>query len=193
MTVLRIVNSIITTDPLLIAHIAQINRDPMGIGMNFEATATHLMLADPVERTSVKRKRIRTLNPSILSLAGREESGVDFQWHNRHEFKELTQDQKDELAAWRNTTVGKAAMESAKAKFKAKRDAKKQKKEGGRGNTGDLDDKDKGADILSNKKLHKKFQVAVAKASKKMVAALIEAEKAEVAAVDLSLEAAIKR
>ena len=41
--------------------------------------------------------------------------------------------------------------------------------------------------------MQKKFQSAVVKASKKTVAASIEADKAEVAAADLSLEAAIKR
>ena len=120
-------SSIITTDTLLVAHMAQINGDPMGLGMNFVAAATHLMLADPVERSKVKRKRLRNNNPSISSvLAGRGETGVDFRWYNRDEFKGLDQDQKDELAAWRATAVDKAAMESTKAKFKAKRDAKKQ-------------------------------------------------------------------
>ena len=41
--------------------------------------------------------------------------------------------------------------------------------------------------------MQKKFQAAVVKASKKMYAASMEAEKAEFAAEDLSLEAAIKR
>ena len=39
----------------------------------------------------------------------------------------------------------------------------------------------------------KKHQAAIAKATKKMCAALIEAEKAEVAAADMALEAAIQR
>ena len=192
--VLWMIGSIETTDPLLIAHIAQINGDPTGMGMNFEAAATHLMLADPVARSAVKSKRKRSGNPSISALAGRGETGVDFRWHNRNEFKALSSNQKDELSAWRNTASGKKAMEEAKATFKAKHDAKKQKQEGGGGNAGSGDDKAKEKeDILNNKKLQKKFQVAVAKASKKMVAASIEAEKAEVAAADLSLEAAIKR
>ena len=193
--VLWMIGSIDTTDPLLIAHIAQINGDPLGMGMDFKRAATHLMLADPVARSAVKSKRKRSGNPSILALAGRGETGVDFRWHNRNEFKALSSNQKDELSAWRNTASGKKAMEEAKATFKAKRDAKKQKQEGGGGNTGSGDDKAKKEkeDILNNKKLQKKFQVAVAKASKKMVAASIEAEKAEVAAADLSLEAAIKR
>ena len=68
-------------DPLLIAHIAQINGDPSGMG-NFEMAATHLMLADPVERTAVKRRRKDKWNPSISALTGRGESGVAFRWHN---------------------------------------------------------------------------------------------------------------
>ena len=50
--------------------------------MNFEGAATHSMLADPVEKSKVL-KRKRTSNPSISSaLAGRGETGVDFQWYN---------------------------------------------------------------------------------------------------------------
>ena len=61
--VLWLVESIVTVDPLLIAHIAAINGDPNGKGMDFELAATHLMLADPVERKAAllnnnsKRKR----------------------------------------------------------------------------------------------------------------------------------------
>ena len=161
--------------------------------MNFEGAATHSMLADPVEKSKVLKRKARTSNPSISStLAGRGGTGVDFRWYNRDEFKGLNQDQKDESSAWLTTAVGKAAMDAVKAKFKAKRDTKKQKQEGGGGNSGVGDDKAKGADILSNKKLQKKFQAAVVKASKKMVDASMEAKKAEVAAADLSLEAAIK-
>ena len=47
--ILWMVGSIITANPLLTAHIAQINGDPLGLGMNFEGAATHLMLADPIE------------------------------------------------------------------------------------------------------------------------------------------------
>ena len=93
-------NLIKTTDPSLIAHIAAINGDPNGMGMNFEKAATHLMLTDPVEKSSVKGKHRKRNHPTISSaLAGRGETGVDFRWHNRSEFKALTADQKDELSA----------------------------------------------------------------------------------------------
>ena len=47
--VLKLIASIMTSEPLLIAHILQVNADPGGLGANFEATAIHLMLAEPIE------------------------------------------------------------------------------------------------------------------------------------------------
>ena len=190
--VLWMVNSIKTTDSLLIAHIAAINGDPNGMGMNFEKAATHLMLADPIEKSMVKSRKKRN-HPTIFSaLSGRGETGVDFRWHNRSEFNALTADQKDKLSAWRETAQGKAAMNKARAEFNAKRKAKKLK-EGGESNNGGSDEKNNGANILGNKQVQKKFQKAVAKASKKIVAASIEAKKSQITAADSSLEAAIKR
>ena len=49
-------NSVQSIDALLNAHIANISQDPTGFGVNFEKTATHLMLADSVERTQTKQK-----------------------------------------------------------------------------------------------------------------------------------------
>ena len=69
------VTLIITTNPLLTAHIAAINGDPNGLENNFESAATHLMLADLTERHKVNSKR----GPSISSaLAGRGTTAVDF-------------------------------------------------------------------------------------------------------------------
>ena len=67
--------------------------------------------------------------------------------------------------------------------------AKKAKKEGESASSND----DKATEKKDNKKLQKKFQVSVAKAAKKMVAASMEIEKAEIAAADQQLDAAIKR
>ena len=73
--VLWLVGSIISTNPLLTAHIAGINGDPIGLGNNFEAVVTHLMLADPVEKYKLKGKRSGI--PSISSaLTGKGKTGV---------------------------------------------------------------------------------------------------------------------
>ena len=46
--VLALRSSIETINPLLQAHIASVNKDPNGLGNNFEDCATHLMIANPV-------------------------------------------------------------------------------------------------------------------------------------------------
>ena len=159
------VNSIKTTDSLFIAHIAAINGDLNGIGMNFEKAATHLMLADPIEKSMVKSRKKRN-HPTISSaLSGRGKTGVDFHWHNRSEFKALTADQKDELSALCETAQGKAAMNKARAEFNAKRKAKKLK-EGGERNNGGSDEKNNGANILGNKQVQKKIPKGCCKSFK---------------------------
>ena len=80
--VLWLVRSITTVNPLLMAHIAAINGDQSGLDNNFEAAATHLMLADPVEKDKVKRN-MRSGNSSISSaLAGRGKTGVDLRMYH---------------------------------------------------------------------------------------------------------------
>ena len=94
--VLKLMSTITTTNPLLIAHILQVNADPTGLGSNFEATAAHLMLADPIKTKEYKRGTSRV---SIsAALAGRGDStGVDLRWYSPAEFKKLTSEQKSEL------------------------------------------------------------------------------------------------
>ena len=62
----------------MIAHILQVNSDPAGLGANFEGTATHLMLADPIEKKESSRGTPRGASISS-ALAGRGDStGVVF-------------------------------------------------------------------------------------------------------------------
>ena len=88
-------STITTTNPFLIAHISQVNVDTIGLGSNFEATAAHLMLADPIETKLATSGRKCV---SISSLSGRGDStGVDLRWYTMDEFKKLTTEQKSEL------------------------------------------------------------------------------------------------
>ena len=108
----------------------------------------------------------------------------------------MAQSQRGELFAWRTSVEGKAVIEANQTKNKAKRDAKNQKLGDGGGNAGgggNTVTNESKAYKATNKRLQKKFQAAVVKVSKKLVASSIEAEKAECAAADLSLDAAIKR
>ena len=94
------------------------------------------------------------------------------------------------MIEWQGSDAGKAVIKANKSKLKEEYLAKKRKSEEGEGNTktnGRGED-----DKVEKTKLQKKDQAAVAKAAKKLVASLMEAERAECAVADLSLEAAIK-
>ena len=102
----------------------------------------------------------------------------------------MDQAQKDELISGQTSAEGKAVIEANKTKLKAERNAKKQKRGGGGGDNAAADTAK--AETIA-KKLQKKYQAAVAKAAKQLVASSMEAERVECVAADLSLEAAIKR
>ena len=89
--VLMLIDLIITTDNLLIAHISMVNGDPTGLGDSFEKTATHLILASPIEKR-VKSKKTPGGASISSTLAGRSNTGVDLCWYNWDEFKRLNQE-----------------------------------------------------------------------------------------------------
>ena len=174
------------------------------------------MLADTIEK-HVKSKRFGGVSISSV-LARRGNTGVDLRWYNQDESKQLNQAQKDELILWQTSEEGKTIIKANKNQLKAEHNAKKRKseEEGGNSNKsgGGGDDKkteskadkaqadkaqvdkakdDKATDDKAEKTLQKKYQAAVVKASKKLVASSIEVERAECTAADLSLEAATKR
>ena len=95
-----------------------VNADPTGLGNSFESTATHLMLADPIEK-KVKSKRTPGGATISSTLAGRGSTGVDLCWCNSDEFKQLTQDQKDKLIEWQGSDAGKVVIKANKSKARA--------------------------------------------------------------------------
>ena len=107
--VLLILNSIKTTDSLLQAHVSSINGDPSGRGSNFEDTATHLMLADPVKKNQSKQSNRKITVSSSLAVKGTG-IGVDLKWNPNWEHKKLDNKEKKDLGDWRKTPAGEAAM-----------------------------------------------------------------------------------
>ena len=187
-------STIITTAPLLIAYMSQVNADIVGLGSNFELCAAHLMLADPIETKAISAGKKRV---SISALSGRGDTGVDLRWHEPEEFKKLTLVQKSELGRWQKTEAGHASIAKSLKKFKSEKHAASKKRKsseisgGGtkRGTTGDG-----GGDNSEGKRYTKKqYQRAVKVAAVKMASEAANAEKAEIAAADASLEEAIKR
>ena len=183
--VLTLLASIETTESLLQAHIAQINGDPNGKGSDFEETATHLMLADPVEKHKSKQTKKVTISSS---LAGRGTTGVDLRWYPNAEFKKLSDDQRNELMEWRKTPEGESAMKRSLEEARKKR--KNNSNGGGRGGGGNNDTPSK------KKRRIQKFENAVAKAAEAKVAAACasyEEEEQGDAKFDASLVSAIER
>ena len=125
--VLKLMSTIITTNPLLVAHMSQVNADIVGLGSNFEACAAHLMLADPIETKVITGGRKGRV--SVSSLSGRGgDTGVDLRWHHPDEFKKLTSAQKSELGRWRRSEAGQSSIAESLAKFKADKAASKKRK-----------------------------------------------------------------
>ena len=132
------INWIDTTDSLHQAHVSSINEDPTGRGSSFEDTATHLMLADPVERNQSKQNNRKTTVSSTLAERGTGTS-VGLRWYSNWEYKKLDDKKKKELGDWRKTPAREAAMK------KLQEDAAKKRKpkSGGPGNEDGNDNTDK--------------------------------------------------
>ena len=160
--VLKLLDSIDNNDAMLTAHIANVNGDHAGKGSNFESCVSHLLLADPVEKKLTKSGTKRSFDALVSgtsALSGRGSTGVDLRWYPNAEYKALSQDQRDELAAWRDTPAGVEAMKAAKKKRKEEQARKNGNGGGGGGKgKGKLNDKDR-----------KKFHKAVKKAAVSMV------------------------
>ena len=176
---LLIIKSIDTTESLLQAHISSINGDSTGRGSSFESTATHLMLADPVERNQSKQSRKISISST---LAGRGSgTGVDLRWYPNWEYKKLDDKEKKELGDWRKTPAGEAAMKKSREEA-----AKKRKpKSGSPGGENGAND--------NSAKRQKKFDKAVQKQAKQIVASAMEADEQDDAEFTARIDAAIKK
>ena len=104
------------SDAGLQAAIAAINTDqtPDGLRNNFEAAAAHLLPYDPVqkkrnERSNGKRDAAEISDvsgekPQISAFGskqGRGHTGVHLRYHKDKEYRDLTQEQRDEIDLWR--------------------------------------------------------------------------------------------
>jgi hypothetical protein len=110
-------------DPGVQARIANIEGDDSSTGKRnqFEDSVTHLLPADPVVENNKNRRsregNKQTVIAGVTIQSGKGKSGVDLRWHPMKEYKSLSDDQRDELKAWRNSNEGKAAIASSKKKY----------------------------------------------------------------------------
>ena len=128
------------SDPGLQAAMASIKTDNGLVGMrnNFEATAAHLLPYDPVakkrsggqKRGSAQISSVMDPSPTTTKKPSIGKTGVHLRYYKTGEYRNLTNEQKEELKDWRanNPNTFKAGSKKAKkeAPKKSKSSMKKQ-------------------------------------------------------------------
>ena len=122
------------SDPGLQAAMASIKADNGLEGMrnNFEATAAHLLPYDPVakKRGSAQISSVMDPSPTTTKKPSIGKTGVHLHYYKSGEYRNLTNEQKEELKEWRanNPNTFKAGSKKAKkeAPKKSKSSMKKQ-------------------------------------------------------------------
>ena len=128
------------SDPGLQAAMASIKTDngPEGMRNNFEATAAHLLPYDPVakkrsngqKRGSAQISSVMDPTPTTTKKPSIGKTGVHLRYYKTGEYRNLTNEQKEELKEWRanNPNTFKAGSKKAKkeAPKKSKSSMKKQ-------------------------------------------------------------------
>ena len=114
-----LLDSITSQDSALQAAIGNIRADSSGLRKDFEKASSHLIEVDPYRRaTKIPRTDARA-SVSSVTFAGRGQTGVDLRWHDKAEFKALSDEQKDELRQWQSTKAGKQSMKRDKQQQQA--------------------------------------------------------------------------
>ena len=95
---------------------------------DFEVAASALIEVDPYRKSQRSVGGGRTGQVSAIDYtAGRGSTGVDLRWHPKPEFKNLADDQRDELTKWTKTSDGKKHLK----KNRGSSDRDKKSKQGG--------------------------------------------------------------
>ena len=93
---------------------------------NFESAASTLIEVDPFvpNNRNNRGRNGRNANVSQMLVGGRGKSGVDLRWHSKPQFRELKEDQKDELMKWlKDTPSGRKCKADAITAMKRNRDS----------------------------------------------------------------------
>ncbi len=129
--VTHLLNGIKTSDMELQSAIAVVKSDdgPDGKLESFEETAACLIKFDPVQakrrRTGAQGKQIQISQEGLKKGTGK--TGVKFIYHTPEEYRELNDEQKDELRTWRKEHKKKRSREDGDEVQKGK--SKKHKKD----------------------------------------------------------------
>jgi hypothetical protein len=123
-----LLDAILCNDAGLQAAMASIKTDQTANGLrnDFEASATHLLPYDPVQKKRSDHAGGKRAAADISDTTGEEanvisfgtkkgtgSTGVSLRYHTKAEYKSLTDEQQDELRVWRKARNGGADFEAA--------------------------------------------------------------------------------
>lgn len=108
-----LIDSINCADSTLQAAIGLIRSNVNNMREDFELAANALIEVDPYKRSQRQPTKPTAQISSVDFSSGRGDSGVDLRWHTPKEFKDLNQDQKNELVAWQKTPDGKSLLKKS--------------------------------------------------------------------------------
>jgi len=116
-----LLESIECKDVNVLTRIAGVDSDDStgGKKSDFESAVAYLTPACPVASKKKRGHDDISTDVSVSSIQiknGKGKTGVDLRYHKHKEFHTLSQPQKDELSAWRETSVGKAAFAASRSR-----------------------------------------------------------------------------
>ena len=111
-----LIDSISCNDTALQAAIGLVRANTNNMRNDFEAAASALIEVDPY-RKSQRNGTGNGRGAQISAIdfgAGRGSTGVDLRWHPKKEFRNLSDEQRDELTKWMRTSEGKKHVKKSK-------------------------------------------------------------------------------
>ena len=130
-----LIDSISCNDTALQAAIGLVRANTNNMRHDFEVAASALIEVDPYRKSQRSGGGGRTAQVSAIDYtAGRGSTGVDLRWHPKPEFKNLADDQRDELTKWMRTSEGKKHLEKNRGSSNGKGKRKQSGGGGGNGN-----------------------------------------------------------
>ena len=117
-----LIDSISCNDTALQAAIGLVRANTNNMRNDFEAAASTLIEVDPYRKS--QRNGTGKGGATIAAIdfgAGRGSTGVDLRWHPKKDFRNLSDDQRDELVKWMRTSEGKKHVETSRNKNTNKR------------------------------------------------------------------------
>ena len=109
-----LLENISNSDPDLRAALANIRADVNNMRDDFELSVQFLLPVCPYSKNRKNNRTQAQISDVTLSAKQQSNTGVDFRWHTKSEYKKLNADQKKELWLWQKTKTGRKLMKESR-------------------------------------------------------------------------------